>query len=507
MLYRFADEIIADIAALQKANKPVCTVFNLENSVLHKPIQGLRIANDAVKLDYKPTVLITAGVHAREWAPPDAILDFLKELLAAYKAKGPIIEPGFVYKNRGILTPKGTPKKTIQLTYNKYIVQAQDVQDIVNRVVTYVIPMVNPDGRDFSLAVEPFWRKNRKQEGIWQMLIVRDATGGTYTLEFKGSTTQPIAWDATPSDVKKALEALPNVGAGGVIVLKPAEDCMIVRFLNAPAYSRMTANSTNLTGYGHQAVLVREGDGVDINRNFNFAWAKEIYDDFFRAEKVHSCRYETDEHAFDRYRGLTAASEVETQNVANTITGKQINYYLDLHLFAGGIFLPWGIEYWQGTDSSQWFGNTAWDNPPGTGKGRPGPPKYREWFPGALMNQHQDLAGAMTAEIERAAGSNKAYSDYEVKSASELYLSSGVASDYAASLQFLPDNKSGTENFSFTYEAGDKDGLDGGFHPDLHTGQFDKVARDIHAGVVGLLLKIIAWAKSGPLTPPPVAPH
>lgn len=44
------------------------------------------------------------------------------------------------------------------------------------------------------------------------------ATGGTYTLTFNGQTTAAIAYNASPSTVQAALEALSNVVAGDVVV-------------------------------------------------------------------------------------------------------------------------------------------------------------------------------------------------------------------------------------------------------------------------------------------------
>jgi hypothetical protein len=47
-------------------------------------------------------------------------------------------------------------------------------------------------------------------------------TGGTFKLAFAGFETEPIAWNATNNtlrdNVDAALEALPNIGSGGVTV-------------------------------------------------------------------------------------------------------------------------------------------------------------------------------------------------------------------------------------------------------------------------------------------------
>lgn len=47
--------------------------------------------------------------------------------------------------------------------------------------------------------------------------LTQGATGGTFTLTFKGFTTAPIAWNATAAAIDTALENLPSIGPGGVI--------------------------------------------------------------------------------------------------------------------------------------------------------------------------------------------------------------------------------------------------------------------------------------------------
>jgi hypothetical protein len=507
MPYMTAEQIEAKMADLERMYTPVCIRFPLLNSVEQRPIHGLRIKGPLL-VDYRPNVLITAGVHAREWAPPDALLSFIEELLVAYSNNSPIVEPLFTYFNRGIL---GGGTKT--LDYGEYTVPALDVQNMVNNVVTYAIPMVNPDGRDFSLAVEAWWRKNRKSFNHWQLVKVLGATGGTYTLTFRGATTPPIAFNANAAQIERALELLTTVGPGNVVVEQPFPDPLdhaaLVRFLGSVAapYPLMIPDSTRLAGGAHRTVVVDWGDGVDINRNYNIGWKKEVYYSVAGERNVSGSASLDDPDAVQDYRGSAAQSEVETVNVVETIKIERVDYFLDLHLYAGKILLPWALEDWQSTNSKEWFGDKVWDRKPAGGGGRR-PPPYKEWFPDNLWKEHNDLGTAMQNQIAVAAAPNPAESSYAVVEAGAgLYRCTGTGLDYDSSLQFLPDNREGTEKFAITFEAGDPDGFDGGFFPNLATGQYTKVARDIHGGIVGFLLKIVDWAAQGPLQPPPPQKH
>jgi hypothetical protein len=547
MAYLTAAQIDAKVLDLVKRFSPICVLLPLSNSVEGRPIHGLRIMGGPL-LDYRPTVLITAGVHAREWAPPDPVLSFVEELLTAYIKKAPITENAFNYLNRGALLPGGGigVKK---LAYGPYVVPAADVQNMVNKLFIYVIPMVNPDGRDFSLDVEAFWRKNRKTFDTWQMVNVRNAAGGTYTLTFGGKTTAPIPFNANANAVALAVSKLTSVAPKNITAVAPlnvafqqfvgpgkpipgagllsSDNCVLLRFkpVAGVPHALMTANFGKLTGAPGGAapeVLVNWGDGVDINRNFcpphiKSFWKKEVYYTVAGEKSVSASGHiEEVPDAVQDYRGPAPQSEVETVNVSDTIQNPLFrpDYFLDIHAYAGKILVPWGIHARQNLDSSQWFGNKKWDRP-GPHKGRPWPPAlppnpilYKEWFPLGLQKQHDALGNAMKAEIIRAAGANAAESTYPVEeSAAGLYATTGAVDDFAVSLQFLPDNKEGDNKFALTFESGDENGFDGGFHPDPTTGQYEKVERDIHAAIVGLLLQVVAWATGGPPVPPVPAKH
>jgi murein tripeptide amidase MpaA len=98
-------------------------------------------------------VLLTGGIHAREWAPPDALLSLLDRLLRAYEAGADFVVPGFT---------DTAPARDI--VYPETAIPAADVKRIVERLDLSVLPVINPDGRAFSQssAANAMWRKNRR---------------------------------------------------------------------------------------------------------------------------------------------------------------------------------------------------------------------------------------------------------------------------------------------------------------------------------------------------------
>src|SRR5258706_257202 len=86
--------------------------------------------------------LLIFGQHAREWIPPEVALELAAGLLGAYNG--------------------GTG-----LTYGGKAYSAADVQRILNSVNVFLVPCMNPDGRQYSLdndaeSSSGGWRKNRR---------------------------------------------------------------------------------------------------------------------------------------------------------------------------------------------------------------------------------------------------------------------------------------------------------------------------------------------------------
>jgi len=102
----------------------------------------------------RPRILIVAGVHGRELAPPDAVLTFIEKLLNAYTQGLPLVYNQFIDTRGG----KSIKYKKFTIPYNP------DVQQIIQKTELYVLPCANPDGRAFVQSPGGFkmWRKNRR---------------------------------------------------------------------------------------------------------------------------------------------------------------------------------------------------------------------------------------------------------------------------------------------------------------------------------------------------------
>jgi hypothetical protein len=90
-----------------------------------------------------------------------------------------------------------------------------------------------------------------------QALSVKNATGGTFKLEFKEQKTAAILFNASAAEVKTELEALKTIGAGNVEVTSSYS----VTFTGSLAHTDvplLVADGSGLSGSGSQEVTVSE---------------------------------------------------------------------------------------------------------------------------------------------------------------------------------------------------------------------------------------------------------
>ncbi len=165
-------EIEDGLGALAAAHPALCTRTTLPNAT-H---EGRRVSSVRVTRGGSTPVLFIGGAHAREWAPPDALLTLLQRLLAAYEDESALTIPAFT-------DTAATP----DLAYPAASIAAADVKRIVERVQLDVIACINPDGRAFTQTgpANAMWRKNRRPP----------AQAGSTCRGVDPNRNNDIAWD------------------------------------------------------------------------------------------------------------------------------------------------------------------------------------------------------------------------------------------------------------------------------------------------------------------------
>ncbi|XP_037904694.1 zinc carboxypeptidase-like [Hermetia illucens] len=116
------EEINAYLKKLAKDFPEIAKVEVKGKSYEGRPILGIHIS-------YKPVpqkvILITGGIHSREWASPACALYIIYQLVE----------------------------------------KSKEMDDFLKNFDWIILPMTNPDGYIYSLTTDPFWRKTRSPQG------------------------------------------------------------------------------------------------------------------------------------------------------------------------------------------------------------------------------------------------------------------------------------------------------------------------------------------------------
>lgn len=98
-----------------------------------------------------------------------------------------------------------------------------------------------------------------------QVVKITGASGGTFKLTFEGQTTTAIAWNATTTVVKEALEALSNIGSSEAAVTGAA-GAWTVTFAGTLAekdLKQMTIDTTATTGTDPEGTVETTKEGAE----------------------------------------------------------------------------------------------------------------------------------------------------------------------------------------------------------------------------------------------------
>lgn len=209
----------------------------------------LRISNQNTYNADKPQIFIAGCHHAREWISVEVPLLFAEYLLEHY-GDDPL------------------------------------VQGAVNNVEINIMPLVNPDGLEYSIRTYRWWRKNRRYNGSLTFGVDPNRNYG-YMWGYDDSGSSPNPWSnvyrgtapfSEPETTAVRNFLLTNPPAGAIsyhnysqIILypwgytdEPAPDSAVFESIAKGMSDRMLAVNGNLYEYGNNDILYNtNGDTVD----------------------------------------------------------------------------------------------------------------------------------------------------------------------------------------------------------------------------------------------------
>ncbi len=127
-LYHTYAEIDNDLHALAAAHPQIAQVSSLGKSVEGRELWAIKISDNVAQDEPEAETVFLGGHHAREWIAVDVPFLIASRLVNQY----------------------GTDTTITRL---------------VNQSEIWIVPMVNPDGHQYSVTTDRLWRKNRRSTG------------------------------------------------------------------------------------------------------------------------------------------------------------------------------------------------------------------------------------------------------------------------------------------------------------------------------------------------------
>lgn len=215
----------------------------------------------------------TVGIQNKEWTEADWTADVATYTEPGYGIAGMFGAPNISTPGGGALTRdwdwnpssfSGIQPKSLTLESGNFVRAGKSAGHVV-RTIGFdfnrdgVSWNANSIGQLYTDAITPTPGTNEQQT----ITITGTPDGGDFTLTFVGETTAAIDYDATAAEVVSALEALPNIGTGGVTATGgglPGTPVVVTFKLqwasqNVPL---MSWDDSGLTGGSSPAVAVTE---------------------------------------------------------------------------------------------------------------------------------------------------------------------------------------------------------------------------------------------------------
>ena len=127
-LYHTYDEVETELRQLASDYPAISSMTTIGKSLEQRELWAIKISDNVSQDEEEPVVVFLGAHHAREWISVDVPFLIAEHLIENYSS-----DPS--------------------------------VARLVNNAEIWIVPMVNPDGHQYSVMTDRLWRKNRRNNG------------------------------------------------------------------------------------------------------------------------------------------------------------------------------------------------------------------------------------------------------------------------------------------------------------------------------------------------------
>lgn len=179
--HMLGDEIqLLVLADYVEAFKTFLVTYEIDNSILTENVQAA-VEEEATRQRTAPATRANGRISFEAYHRYDAIVAYMQDLASTYRDIASVIEIGSTYNGLTIyglkISSGGTGKPAILIdgglharewiapatavyTINQLVEEASN-SDLLEKVDWYIIPVLNPDGYEYSHTTNRLWRKTR----------------------------------------------------------------------------------------------------------------------------------------------------------------------------------------------------------------------------------------------------------------------------------------------------------------------------------------------------------
>jgi len=121
-------EVEEGLKGIAREFSPIASLHNLGQSIEGRTIWGIKISDNVGLDEDKPNILFVGCHHAREWISVEVPHKLAEHLLRNYR-------------------------------------ENSRIRRLVNQSEIWIVPLLNPDGLEYSIRTFRWWRKNRRNNG------------------------------------------------------------------------------------------------------------------------------------------------------------------------------------------------------------------------------------------------------------------------------------------------------------------------------------------------------
>ena len=249
-------ELEADLMTLQESYPQLAKVIDIGDSLEKRNIYALKIS-DNVQMDEAEAAMILLGCHhAREWISLEVPFLIGKHLLENYDTNS-------------------------------------EIKRLVDHCEIWIVPLVNPDGLEYSINFYRYWRKNRRDIGDGKYGVDPNrnfsymwgfddegSSANAYAEDYRGILpfSEPETQAIRDLFTQNNFQALISYHSYTQIILypwgykhEPPIDDALLNFMAAEMSSRMQAVNGRVYSYG------RAGDSLYLTNGDATDWSYGVY--------------------------------------------------------------------------------------------------------------------------------------------------------------------------------------------------------------------------------------